>query len=116
MTLDCGPNIDRIINFEGPYLLDYSVTKPKELDWNDDAVLDAGLHLPLRLTEMSDRTSRSVPQPYKDYVDPTRFAGARALHTAMLSLQTSDVLSDEAGVGLSSDYGGPLGNPVHKNS
>ena len=94
-TLDCGPNVAKLINFEGAYILDYSVPKIA-VDWTDDQALDDALHLPLRHSVQADRTSRSVPHPFERYSSPARFDGARAILRAMEDLKTADVLSAEA--------------------
>ena len=100
-ALDSGPNASRMVNFEGPFMLDFSIPKPQDVNWQDDAELETAMNLPLRKSLMSDRLSRSVPRCYEAFRNPIRFDAARAICMAMKSLKESDVLSEEAKTELS---------------
>jgi len=91
--LDRTPHAHKLVNFQGPSVLDFSVQKPA-VDWDDDDQLIRALQLPLRESRMMDRTMRSVPRPFEEYAHEGRLELARAVRAAMLDLTTSDVLSE----------------------
>ncbi len=69
--LDGAPHAQKLVNFEGPCVLDFSVERPS-IDWEDDEQLEKALSLPLRSSCMADRMSRSVPWSFVEYKHPGR--------------------------------------------
>ena len=93
-VLDRTAHAHKLVNFQGQFVLDFSVPRPT-LDWENDEDLTKALALPLRESSISDRTTRSVPKPFAEYTHKGRLELARAIRAAMLDLKENDVLSDE---------------------
>ena len=61
-------------------------TRRPDFSWADDEQLAAALSLCVRKSQMSDRTSRSVPREFSEYGNAHRLQLARAIYVAMLEL------------------------------
>ena len=93
VPLDSSPHAHKLVNFRGPYTLDFGAQKPT-FDWDDDDELGRALRLPVRESTMADRTMRSVPRPFLEYEHKDRLKLARVLRAAMMDLKANDVISD----------------------
>lgn len=91
-NLDMDPRFAKVINFEGPYHLDFACPET-DFDWESDDQLEAAIYMPLQETTKDLRVSRFVPREFEKYGNPGRFRAVRALRKAMLELRTADVLS-----------------------
>ena len=94
-VLDRTVHAHKLMNFQGPHVLDFSVPRPA-VDWDNDEDLTKALALPLRESSIHDRTTRSVPRPFEEYTHEGRLELARAIRDAMLSLKDNDVISEAA--------------------
>jgi len=93
--LDRTVHAHKLMNFQGPHVLDFSVPRPA-VDWDNDEDLSKALALPLRESSIHDRTTRSVPRPFEEYTHEGRLELARAIRDAMLTLKDNDVISEAA--------------------
>jgi hypothetical protein len=84
-ALDMARGIEKLKNFRGPLCLDFSIVAPK-INWADDGDLAAALNLPVRLSTIADRTTRSVPRVFEEYASPCKLGLARAIEKAMVEL------------------------------
>jgi hypothetical protein len=84
-ALDMAAGIEKLKNFRGPLCLDFSTVVPK-INWADDGDLTAALNLPVRLSTIADRTTRSVPRVFEEYASPGKLSLARAIEKAMVEL------------------------------
>ena len=77
-VLDRTAHAQKLVNFQGQFVLDFSVPRPT-LDWENDEDLTKALELPLRESSISDRTTRSVPRALRG-VHPQGTPRARSSH------------------------------------
>jgi hypothetical protein len=93
VPLDSSPIAHKLVNFRGPYTLDFSIQEPT-IDRDDDEELDKALGTPVSESKMQDRTMRSVPRPFAEYQHTDRLKLARVIRATMLDLNDDDVISD----------------------
>jgi len=94
VPLDSSKESRKILNFSGPYCLDFNI-KPPTIDWSNDEVLSDALLRPLRLSTKDDRISRTTKHPFVEYDSVHRLALARIIQTTCLELDMNDGLSEE---------------------
>ncbi|CAJ1442726.1 unnamed protein product, partial [Effrenium voratum] len=77
-----NPLMRRLVNFKGPYCLEFSDPPHVTAASTDEELLNA-LAMCVRTTTTSDRTSRLVPRSFEEYRHPERLELARAVLEAM---------------------------------
>ncbi|CAJ1443076.1 unnamed protein product, partial [Effrenium voratum] len=87
-----NPLMRRLVNFKGPYCLEFSDPPHVTAASTDEELLNA-LAMCVRTTTTSDRTSRLVPRSFEEYRHPERLELARAVLEAMQALKDQEAVA-----------------------
>ncbi|CAJ1456402.1 unnamed protein product, partial [Effrenium voratum] len=91
-----NPLMRRLVNFKGPYCLEFSDPPHVTAASTDEELLNA-LAMCVRTTTTSDRTSRLVPRSFEEYRHPERLELARAVLEAMQALKDQEAVAAPEG-------------------
>ena len=87
-----NPLMRRLVNFKGPYCLEFSDPPHVTAASTDEELLNA-LAMRVRTTTTSDRTSRLVPRSFEEYRHPERLELARAVLEATQGLKDQEAVA-----------------------
>ena len=87
-----NPLMRRLVNFKGPYCLEFSDPPHVTAASTDEELLNA-LAMCVRTTTTSDRASRLVPRSFEEYRHPERLELARAVLEAMQALKDQEAVA-----------------------
>ncbi|CAJ1461686.1 unnamed protein product, partial [Effrenium voratum] len=100
-----NPLMRRLVNFKGPYCLEFSDPPHVTAASADEELLNA-LAMCVRTTTTSDRASRLVPRSFEEYRHPERLELARAVLEGMQALKDQEAVT-------APEYPAPVMCPEH---